>query len=471
MNIIDAIHDPALFRPLFKDLATWRPWLVVLKAMFGLKLDRAEKVLFLKLSGRETAPRRPVLEAWWIFGRRAGKSFIVALLACFLACFFDYRPFLGPGERGIVMVISCDRRQSRVIMRYITAILNSVPMLRDMIARQDAESIDLTNGITIEITTASFRSIRGYTIVTCICDEIAFWRAEDSANPAEEILTAVRPAMSTVPNAMLIGLGTPYRKAGVMYEAQRRYYGKDSDVLVLQAPTRVMNPTVSQRVIDRAFEHDPANASAEYMAEFRNDVGSFLDGDVIESAIEPGCRERAPLEACHYQAFCDVSGGRGDAFTLAIAHRDEKRKRVVLDVCRGVKPPFDPATVVKDFAALLKTYRCHSVRGDEYGAEWVVSAFRSLPHNITYLPSEHTKNEVYLESLPLFMTGGIDLLDVQSLTMQLLQLERRTSRSGRDTVQKPPNGHDDYANAACGALILVAQQDKHAVSMVKLVGI
>ena len=106
----------------------------------------------------------------------------------FLATFKDYRPFLGPGERGVLMIIATDRKQARVIQRYITALLNAVPMLAAMIERQDSESIDLDNRVSIEITTASYRTIRGYTVVAALCDEIAFWRSEDSANPAEEIL-------------------------------------------------------------------------------------------------------------------------------------------------------------------------------------------------------------------------------------------------------------------------------------------
>jgi hypothetical protein len=38
INIIQAINDPHLFRPLFKDLATWQAWQVFLKALFALPL-------------------------------------------------------------------------------------------------------------------------------------------------------------------------------------------------------------------------------------------------------------------------------------------------------------------------------------------------------------------------------------------------------------------------------------------------
>ena len=209
MNIMQAIEDEELFRPLFKNLDTWRAWLTVLRAVFGLPMPEEDLPLFQHLTGREAPPIQQVQECWLVVGRRGGKSFIVSLIAVFLACFKDYRPYVGPGERGVLMNIATDRKQARVIMRYLTALLQSVPMLAAMIERQDSESIDLNNRVSIEITTASYRTIRGYTVVAALCDEIAFWRSEDSANPAEEILAALRPAMATIPGALLLGLSSP----------------------------------------------------------------------------------------------------------------------------------------------------------------------------------------------------------------------------------------------------------------------
>ena len=458
MTILDAIHDPLLFRPLFRSLNTWRAWFVVLKAIFALEMTEEERTTFTQLSGRETSPVQQVQECWLVCGRRGGKSFIVALIAVFLACFKDYRPHLGPGERGVLMIIATDRKQARVIMRYILALIEQVPMLKHMVIRQDSESLDLDNMVSIEITTASYRTIRGYTVISALCDEISFWRSEDSANPAEEILAALRPAMSTIPGALLIGLGTPYKRSGPLYDAHKRHYGHYSPVLVIQADTRMMNSTVPQSVIDRAMEIDPIAASAEYLAQFRSDVGTFLDADVIERAIEPNRRERAPVKNISYTAFCDPSGGAHDSFTLAIGHQDGERS--VLDVCRGIKPPFSPESVVKEYAALLKSYRCSSVVGDRYSGEWVVEAFSK--EGIHYRHAELTKSECYLESLPLFSQGVVDLLDVPVLTTELMQLERRTSRSGRDSVDHPPQGRDDHANACCGVLAMLASRTNAA---------
>ena len=44
----------------------------------------------------------------------------------------------------------------------------------------------------------------------------------------------------------------------------------------------------------------------------------------------------------------------------------------------------------------------------------------------------------------------IELLDNPILVNQLANLERRTRSGGRDTVDHPPNGHDDLANAVAG---------------------
>lgn len=465
MNILDTIHDAKLFRPLFKTLGTWKTWIVVLKALFALPMTEEDLHLFQQLTGRQTPPANPVTEAWLICGRRSGKSFIVALIAAFLACFRDYRPLLGPGERGVIMIVATDRKQARVIMRYLTAILQAVPMLAAMIQRQDAEAIDLDNNISIEIMSASYRSIRGRTVVVFIGEETPFWRDENSANPAEEILAAVRPAMATIPGALLICIGSPYRRSGVVYEAWKKHYGKDdSTILVVQADTRTMNPTVPQRVIDEAMERDPIAASAEYLAQFRSDVGSFLDVDLIERAIERGRRERAAQDRFRYVAFTDPSGGAHDSFTLGIAH--EENGRYVLDVCRGVKPPFDPSVVTKEFSVLLRSYRCYEVVGDRYSGEWVREAFDK--NGISYKHSELTKSEIYLESLPLFSQGCVDLLDIQPLTVELMQLERRTSRNGRDAVDHPPGGRDDLANSCCGALVLLTQASRHTVKMVNM---
>lgn len=111
-----------------------------------------------------------------IVGRRGGKSRITALMATFLATFFDYRPHLAPGEWGLVSVVASDRSQARVIFRYIEAFILQTPMLAELVTRQTATVIELSNRIATEVTSASIKSARGYTIVAALCDEIGAGR-------------------------------------------------------------------------------------------------------------------------------------------------------------------------------------------------------------------------------------------------------------------------------------------------------
>ena len=244
-SIVDLCGDPAVFGPWLKDPFTWRAWETFLCALFGLPMDAEQREAYRACTGRTERQSNGYNEAWLVVGRRGGKSFVLALIAVFLAAFMDWRPYLAPGERGTVMIIAADRKQARVILRYIKSLLQGVPMLRQLIERETAESIDLRNGITIEIHTCRFRAVRGYTVVAALLDEVAFWRSDDSANPDTEILTALRPAMVTVPGAMLLAASSPYARRGVLYEAWRDHYGQDDgQMLVWQADTRTMNPTV-----------------------------------------------------------------------------------------------------------------------------------------------------------------------------------------------------------------------------------
>jgi len=74
-------------------------------------------------------------------------------------------------------------------------------MLARMVEREWAEGFDLSGSVTIEVGTASYRTTRGYTIVAALCDEMAFWPTDDSAQPDYEWLNALRPGDGYDPGA------------------------------------------------------------------------------------------------------------------------------------------------------------------------------------------------------------------------------------------------------------------------------
>src|SRR5262245_5854736 len=324
MNILAAINDPKVFGQHFKG-STWGVWRVFLAALFALPMTDDQIALYRKHTGRTTPPSEPLHEAWLICGRRAGKSFILACIAVFLATFKDWRRFLGPGEVGTVMVVAADRRQARVIMRYCLGLLKSTPMLAQQIEGEGAESVRLRNRIVIEVHTASFRTTRGYTIVAALLDELAVWSTdEESSEPDIEVINAIKPGMATIPDAMLLCASSPHARKGALWVAHSKHYGRDGDpILVWQAATRDMNVTVPQSFIDAHLAEDAARAGAEYLAQFRSDLEGYVAREVIEACSGPHF-ELAAVRGVSYSAFVDAASGSGtDAFTLAIGHREK----------------------------------------------------------------------------------------------------------------------------------------------------
>jgi hypothetical protein len=452
MNILDALDDPKVFGGFFRA-GTWDAWCVFLAALFGLPMTDDQLATYRRFTGRSTPPTAPLHEAWLVCGRRGGKSFVLATIAVFLAAFKDWRRYLAPGEVGVIMIIAADRRQARVIMRYCVGLLKAVPMLAKLIEAQTRETIELRNRITIEIHTASFRTTRGYTIVAALLDEIAYWATDEaSAEPDTEVINAVRPGMASIPDAVLLCASSPYARKGALWNAHHRHYGREGDeVLVWQAATRDMNPSVPQSYIDRHVAEDAARAAAEYGAQFRSDIEGFVAREVIDAATVPGRYELPPMRGVGYAAFVDPSGGSSDSMTLAIAHRD-RDGHAILDAMRERRPPFSPDDVVIEFAALMKAYGVRKVTGDRYGGEWPSERFRV--HGIEYAPSEKSKSDIYRDLLPLLNSGKTELLDLPRLRTELTGLERRTARGGRDSIDHAPGSHDDVANCVAGSLLL-----------------
>lgn len=188
--------------------------------------------------------------------------------------------------------------------------------------------------------------------------------------------------------------------------------------------------------------------------------GAGADLEVLRACTPDGLFEIPSASNVGYSAFVDASGGSSESMTLAISHRDHDGL-LVLDCVRETMAPFQPETVVEDFCGTLAAYGVSAVVGDRYGGEWPVEQFAK--RGIAYTPSERVKSDIYRDMLPILNSRQCQLLDVNRLIMQFHGLERRTARGGRDTIDHGPGQLDDVANAASGALVLLAFDDRRAL--------
>ena len=457
ITLRQALSDPLLLGGVLGG-PSWQAWRVILLAAMGEPLTDEERTVYTKLTGRDHEPTQRVEELVAVVGRRGGKSRAIAVLACYLAALCDYRDLLSPGETALLLCIAPDQRQARIVRDYCEGVLEQSPILRQLIVNRTADSLELSNGVAIEIRASNFRRLRGPTYIGVVADECAFYMDEGSANPDAEILNSVRPGLATT-RGLLAMISSPYARRGELYEAWRQHHGPSGDplILVAQGGSRDFNPTLPQAVIDRAMERDAASASAEYLAQFRRDIEGFVTREVVDAAVVPSRHELPPVSDVNYVGFCDAAGGSGgDSFTAAVAYLDRNTNRVVLAAVRERKPPFSPAATIEEFSTFFKSYGCHRIVADRWAGEFPVEHFRN--HGITVDVSERVKSDIYKELLPLLNSGRVELLDNQRLAAQLVGLERRTARSGKDSIDHAPGGHDDLINSAAGALVRAADE-------------
>ena len=375
ISLPDALNDARLFAPWFKG-PSWNVWRAVLKASFALPMTDDDLELFRSVAERDP-PRRRVRELWVIAGRRSGKDSIASALAAYFAGFVDYRGVLRPGETASVLCLAVDRQQAKIVLRYAKSLFSEVELLRGLVQREHAEGAEFSTGADLNIIASNFRSVRGRAVACAVLDECAFWRDENSASPDIETYAALVPGMATIPGSMLIGISSPYRRGGLLYRKWRDHYGKPEDgVLVVKAASRVFNPLLDQRIIDDEMARDPAVARAEWGGEWRDDIATFLNRDLIQSAVDVGVTVRSPAAGVSYRGFCDPSGGVTDAMTLGIAHREGEL--AVLDCLLEIPAPFNPTTATGDVARTLKAYRLSEVVGDRYAASWVIAEFSGM---------------------------------------------------------------------------------------------
>lgn len=449
MPIDEALCDDSLLgAALGANKATWSTWTTMLRAAAGLQLiTERQRQTFAAAAGGRKLPRKMVREFWAIVGRGGGKSRVAAACAVHVALLQKHK--LAAGETGHVLVLSQTVGQARVVFDYAMAFVEQSPILRQEIESTTQSEIRLRNNIIIATHPASFRSVRGRSLLACIFDESSFWRDESSALPDIEAYRAVLPSLIRT-GGQLIGISTPYRKLGLLYQKYKKHFAvDDDDVLVVQGDSRIFNPTLSEADIVKAMADDPEAAISEWHAEFRTDIAAFLSDEDIDACVDfDRPAELSPRDTIGYHAFADPSGGRHDAFTLCIAHKEDER--TIVDVLRGRYPPFDVTSAVDEYAALLREYRIREVIGDNYAAEWVEQAFRSA--GIKYTRSELPKGRLYIEGLPAFTRRTVSLPNHPRLLRELRLLERRPHVGGKDTVDHGRTGSDDHANALFGVL-------------------
>lgn len=431
---------------------TWRPWRIILIAAMGEPLTVWERRTFARFTGRKREPGKIVDELVAVAGRRAGKSRASSALAVYLSALCDYSEVRAIGERQKCLFLAKNQEQAKICFGYCVGAFDAVPLLRELVINQTQDTIELANGIDLEVKAASAAGVRGFSCVAVLADEAAHWVTDStSANADTEILNAVRPSLATTGGPLLI-LSSPYARKGEVFDLYEKHFGPKGDdgILVVHGASRTFNQLLPQAVIDRALARNPIAARAEWLAEFRWELEGYVNLDVLRAATGT-FQELPPSLGNRYTAGLDLASGSGDdSLAVSICHPDKAGDKVIVDFCRAWDPPFSPVAVLGDVADICRRYGVETLIGDRYAYNFAREILRD--HDLGFRVSDKTTSQCFSELAPMLNAGEVLLPQHNGLLSQIAALERKPSSRGREFIGHPPGGHDDLAAAVAVAV-------------------
>jgi len=424
-------------------------WEVAYKALDGEPVSKAELPLWRAMSGRDTYAPADYRALVPVKGRRSGGTKTACKYLCYKIHTSDFREFVPKGERVHVVIILQTRPIAREVKRYFDGFYANSSLLGREVEMNLKDSIVLRSGVVISCQTCSYRAPRGITVPLGLGDEIGVWRQEGS-EVDREVIRSLTPAMIQFPSRKLILLGTPWVRAGVLFEAWERRF-EPGDQLVLHCPTALMNPLIQREDLEKERGADPQNFAREFEATWTSDLEQFLNDADLVSAVVGGRTELQPQPGIEYAGAIDASGlTGGDRFVFGVGH--ESNGRSIVDCLRGWRST-PVAQVIDEITGLSKAYRIRKIAADQYSFTFIGELFRQRGIEVEQLAfSARNKPEIFLHMKLRFGQGKIEMIQHAEVLRELRSLESTRLSGGGYRIAEPGGAHDDYA--CCLAILI-----------------
>lgn len=442
------------------------PQRATLKAIYGLEMEREERLAFLEMSdGRE--PRKGgYSETALIWGRRSGKSDIASIVATYESVRWgpEIHRYLNAGGVATVILIAQDQKGAGIVRGYIEANLHALEDRGyEVLAKTVGQARAITGSVVrlrwpieIAIYTATKAGVRGTTGLCLVGDEIAHWKTDDGAyNQDTEVMRAARPCFATLsrikPKRLVIS--SPFEEHGYLWQEFKARH--TSKTLVLKAPTEMLNPSIEREFFEREEEKDRDAYVREFLAEFAASGGSnaYLEAGIVEQCVERGRAANAPKSGVEYVARIDAAF-KTDVFSLGIAHarRETDGLVAVIDVMRHWIPkkgrPLDAELVVSEVVAELRPYGIDTVEADQYADVPLQQLFAKHGIRMNIVPISVPEATEAYKNLRAGLRGRQVSLPDDAVTIRHLKaLVKTQTARGHVHIAAPKrrHSHDDAA--------------------------
>ena len=417
-----------------------KPWAVTFKALDGLPLTHDELPIWRQLTGLDAYQPRQRHQLCAMKGRRAQGTKTGLKYLLHSAHTINFQQYAPRGERLFVPIILQNRDIAREVMTTLAGFYSRSSVLAAEVLEIYRTEVALRNGIVFSVATCSYRAPRGFSAPLGMCDELGIWR-QTGSDVDREVIRSLTPAQVQFPNRKLILLGTPWVRAGVLFERWERRF-ENNDCLFVHAPTPLMNPLIPAEELEKERTADPQNYAREFEATWSTELDQFLpDTDIVAATYD--WRELPPSEALPYAAALDASGlSGGDRFTFGVAHGGEGG--VVVDLLRGWRRAAVPQ-VCDEIAGLCKLYRVRKVVADQYSFVFLSELMRQRDVGLEQLAfTARSKPELYFDLKNALAQGRLQLPDHPEALRELRALESLRTTGGNYKIGAPRGQHDDF---------------------------
>jgi len=244
-------------------------------------------------------------------GRRGGKSSWACCFAVAFALVYSGLGLVPPGDVGWCVFVSVSKEEAQARLKTIRKILDAIRVKYE--PEGDTLIIAGTN-IGFRVQACTVASVSGWTSILVIADEVPKWKDRDTgANPATEVLAALRPTMAGQPLALLFLQGSPVGHEDAHAKAFER--GDDEFQLTAQAATWIARPTLTEEETHR-LEPDERVWRREYAAIPQGSVSSAFEPEAVEEAFR---RRAIDYVGGSPVVSLDPAGRGSDCFAICAA--------------------------------------------------------------------------------------------------------------------------------------------------------
>lgn len=406
--------------------------------------------------------------AVWALGRRSGKTLMAAVTATYAACMLanEYKRCLRPNERFYIVSVANTIDQARIALQGVKDLINGSPILKPLITRETADSLELSNGAVFRALPASSRSGRGLACPLLIMDELAHALDTEAGNAAgASLYQALSPSVAQFGKlGKILLLSSPWIQQGIFWELFRQgSSGKFAHMQVVQLPTWEVNPTISDQFLEQEKARDPELFAVEYGANFSQSLSGFIDSDLVDAAINCDRGLLPPFNKFKgkYYLSLDPAKGNRDAYTACIAHYDAD-ECLVVDLWHQFTPSWSDgkkqqvaiAEVEEWILAQHSVYKFAKVVFDQYNSSSTIQRLSSKLEIREQTWTASTKTEAFSKLRELFNGGKIELYPHPKANQQIKNLIVTYRTSGQWSVSGGSGAAvDDYPSALAGVVL------------------